>query len=151
MSTAEKLRHNAELIARQVDDDWRAELAAKMGCEISDVGVGPVGRVRDSEPLDVSNFRVLLRDLRSADRRVSEVRFRHWGSGWTEEIAVPLDNPRVVERVEQRAAGLQGYPAADEMDLADLEAHYSIDEDRAEGLLRRLDQLGSSDPPNLGL
>lgn len=119
--------------------------------------------MRDSEPLSESNFRVLLRDLRSVDGRVTALRFGHWGVGWVEEIAVTLDNPNVVERVEQWVAQLQDYPAADDLDLAELEAEYGTDDeplieapspqDQTSELLRRLDALGSRDAPEpeLGL
>jgi hypothetical protein len=170
MSVEERLRANAERIVRAVGE-WRGELAAEMRCSVADVGAGPVSRVRDSEPLDESNFRVLLRDLQSVDQRVSAVRFRHWGFGWIEEIAVPLDNPSVVERVGDWVEQLQAYPAADDMDLTGLEAERSglatdldaVDDppgsgapaargvrDRVTRLQKRLDSLQSHDPPHLG-
>ena len=37
-----------------------------MGCLTIDVGTGPVGRHRDSGPVDASNFRVILADLHTA-------------------------------------------------------------------------------------
>ncbi|MGH9213947.1 MAG: hypothetical protein ACRD2C_25230 [Acidimicrobiales bacterium] len=164
MPIEERLRKNAELIARQVGGDrWIAELAEEMRCGVAEVGMGPVSRTRDSEPLAESNFRVVLRDLRSIDERVTTMRFRHWGFGWWEEIAVPLDNPQLIDRVGRWVEQLESYPVADETDLADLEA----EDDTAEGLpvppaldqhddlaqlRRRLDSPGAStDPPGLGL
>jgi hypothetical protein len=169
MTTEERLRANAERIVRAVGE-WREGLAAEMRCGVADVGAGPVSRVRDSEPLDESNFRVLLRDLQSVDQRVSPVRLRHWGFGWVEEIAVPLDNPSVIERVGYWVEQLQAYPAADDMDLAELEAECdglatdldAVDDpagsgapaasgvrDRVTRLQERLDSLQSHDPPDL--
>jgi len=125
LTVEEGLRLNAEAVCAQAGDGWRDELACLMGCGVEDVGIGPVSRHRDSEPLDESNFRVVLRDLQSVDQRVRAERFRHWGFGWIEEIAAPLDNPAVVERIGGWVAALQAYAVASDDDLAELEAEYA--------------------------
>jgi hypothetical protein len=127
LTIEQRLRLNAEAICKQTGDGWRKEIAGPMGCPVDDVGAGPVSRHRDSDPLDESNFRVILRDLQSIDQRVSAERFRHWGFGWIEEIVVPLDNPAVALRVEAWVSALQDYPVANDDDYAQLEAEYAAD------------------------
>jgi hypothetical protein len=120
----DRLRATADDVARLVGDTWRHQAANDMGCNPRDVGIGPVGRHRDSEALDESNFRVILADLRQTDERVTDLRFRHWGVGWVEEIAVPLDDPALIDRVAHWVGQLASYPVADETDLAVLEAEH---------------------------
>lgn len=127
LTIQDRLRLNAETICMQVGDGWRQEVAGLMGCQPDDVGAGPVSRHRDSEPIDESNFRVILRDLQSIDQRVAAERFRHWGVGWIEEIVVPVDNPAVIRRVEGWVSALQDYPVADDDDHVELEAEYATD------------------------
>lgn len=176
LTVEQRLRRNAEAICRQTGSGWREEVAGLMGCDVDDVGVGPVSRHRDSEPLDESNFRVILRHLRTIDQRVAAERFGHWGVGWTEEIVIPLDNPAVIQGVEAWVSALQDYPVANEEDYAQLEADQAADsaflDDNDDGLdaaradsgldrprttsaahmLRRLDNLTTRqpiDPPSL--
>src|SRR6266545_492689 len=75
LTIEERLRLNAEAICRQTGEGWREEVAGLMRCSVGDVGAGPVSRHRDSDPLDESNFRVILRNLQSIDPRVSAERF----------------------------------------------------------------------------
>lgn len=42
MNMKDRLRKNAELIARRLGDEWRSEVAEEMESTVSDVGVGPV-------------------------------------------------------------------------------------------------------------
>jgi hypothetical protein len=125
LTVEKRLRLNATAICRQTGDGWREEVAGLMGCGVDDVGAGPVSRHRDSDPLDQSNFRVILRNLQSVDSRVRAERFRHWGFGWVEEIVVPLDNPTVSRQVEGWVSALQDYAVADDLDYAELEADYA--------------------------
>jgi hypothetical protein len=150
LTVEQRLRRNAEAICRQTGSGWREEVAGLMGCGVDDVGVGPVSRHRDSEPLDESNFRVILRHLQSIDPRVAAERFGHWGVGWIEEIVIPLDNSAVIHGVEAWVPALQDYPVANEEDYAQLEADQAADsaflDDNDDGL----DAAGgdsASDPP----
>ena len=102
--------------------DWRLVTASDMGCLTFESGIGPVGRRRDSGPIDVSNFRVILADLQAIDARVTPIRFDHGQLGWFDEIAVPLDNPALVSRVAAWFDKLDRDTAADIDDLAALTA-----------------------------
>jgi hypothetical protein len=121
-TTLDQLREAANQIDRLVGTEWRHDAAAEMGVTVDDVGIGPVGQTRDSGTLDRSNFRVVHADLTALDDRVHTRRFRHWGVGWVENVAVPLDNAALVDRIAHWAAKLDSYPVADESDLAALEA-----------------------------
>ena len=86
--------------------------------------LAPVSQTRDSEPLEVSNFRTVLRDLEGADPEGEnhEVhRFGHWGPGWFEVILVRPDSDCHLKAQEWTAA-LESYPVADDTDFYELEA-----------------------------
>jgi hypothetical protein len=148
LTVEQRLRLNAEAICKQTGDGWREEVAGLMGCRVDDIGAGPVSRHRDSEPLDESNFRVILHDLQSIDQRVRAERFQHWGSGWTEEMVVPLDNPAVVRGVEAWVSALQDYPVADDHDYAELEAEYAADSAALDDNDDGLDSVGADPDPS---
>lgn len=120
LDAVERLRSNADRVTVVAGSDWRLRTACDMGCLTFDVGVGPVGHRRDSEPIDESNFRVILPDLQAIDQRVTTVRFTHETLGWFEEIAVPLDNPALVDRIIQWFHKLDRDMVADVADLAAL-------------------------------
>ena len=123
IGVSDRLRATADEVSRQVGDQWRRQAAAEMGVAPAVVGMGPVGKTRDSGTLDRSNFRVVLAALREADDRVHAHRFRHWARGWVEELAVPLDNPALLDRITHWAGQLEAYPVADDdTDLAALDA-----------------------------
>jgi hypothetical protein len=127
MNTKDKLKATAENVAREVGSRWREDLAEDWELDLDDVGIGPVGQHRDSGVLDVSNFATILEDLQSVDDRVTEIRFGHWAVGWVEEIAVPLDNPAVIERVSSWVDALENYPVADEEDYSRRECEDAIE------------------------
>jgi hypothetical protein len=118
-----RLRATADTVSRlTADDRWRLQAAYDMGCLTIDVGTGPVGRHRDSGPVDASNFRVVLADLQALDSRVTVQRFEHDAVGWVEEIALPLDNPALIDQVTRWIYHLAFHRVADETDLAAIEA-----------------------------
>mgnify|MGYP001442215662 CR=1 FL=1 len=83
--------------------------------------VAPVGRNRDSGPLDESNFAVALKILGGESSTVEVHRFNHWGPGWFELILVAPDSIefREAERIE---GSLADYPVLDEMDFSERES-----------------------------
>ena len=52
------------------------------------------GRNRDSEPIQESNFRIMMDELKPDDSEDSSCfRFGHWACGWYEIILVKPDSP----------------------------------------------------------
>jgi hypothetical protein len=103
-------------IARAISHEtgWNLDGTAE-DREWAGIGVGPVGRTRDSESLDKSNFEVIYSDL--SDRfpeSVSIDRFGHWGPGWVEEITWDTGNVEVADAVAEWRTALGDYPVADE-------------------------------------
>jgi hypothetical protein len=82
--------------------------------------VAPVIQTRDSRPLELSNFRVILADLGGESDNVEVHRFGHWGPGWFEIIIVRPDT-EAARKAEQWASALSDYPLADESDFSQLE------------------------------
>jgi len=128
MDTIERLRVNADQLTAVAGRDWRLVTATRMGCLTFDLGAGPVEQRRDSEPIDVSNFRVILADLRAIDARVTTIRFTHDDVGWIDQIAVPLDYPALIDRITQWFHKLARDMVADVSDLAALVGSWPHDD-----------------------
>lgn len=109
----------AEKVAREtgwdIDDD-----AKERGW--SGISIGPVGRHRDSEVLERSNFDVIYEDL---DKRfgadVDIANFGHWAVGWVEEIIWNSGNKNLAKAVAEWGKKLESYPVADEDDFSEKE------------------------------
>ena len=92
--------------------------------------VVPVFQNRDSEALELSNFRVIQADLErvqaengdptSEEADVEVHRFGHWANGWFEIILVRPESP-AAKRAEYWEEKLENYPIADENDFSELE------------------------------
>lgn len=90
--------------------------------EWKEMGIGPVGQHRDSDPLEKSNFRIICADLMERfSNKVDILRFGHFGVGWVEEIAFDSSDDEVVKAVVAWGKKLENYPVADEDDYSDLE------------------------------
>lgn len=90
--------------------------------EWAGVAIGPVGQHRDSDPLELSNFRVVYVDLQTRfGDAVDTAMFGHWAVGWVEEIAWDASRADVAAAVEEWRAALDNYPVADESDYSELE------------------------------
>jgi hypothetical protein len=120
LDTIERLRVNADRLTAVAGRNWRLVTASGMGCLTFDVGIGPVEQRRDSEPIDASNFRVIVADLQHLDQRATTVRFTHDDLGWIDQLAVPLDNPTLIDRISQWSHKLARDMVADVADLAAL-------------------------------
>jgi hypothetical protein len=83
--------------------------------------VAPVGRNRDSGPLDESNFAVALKILGGKSETVEIHRFGHWGPGWFEIILVSPDSIAFTE-AERIECSLSDYPVLDDMDFSERES-----------------------------
>jgi hypothetical protein len=86
------------------------------------VGCGPVGQHRDSDPLDRSNFRIILKDMKARlpEGTVEVAYFRHWAVGWVEEIFFN-PSPEALAIAQEWQDRLSDYPIADEDDFMNLE------------------------------
>lgn len=85
--------------------------------------IGPVGHSRDSEPLEESNWQVMLQAYSDADPAGDNYevhRFGHWAVGWIEEVAV-RPGSRCAEVATDLRKRLENYPILDEHHLSDLE------------------------------
>ena len=94
-------------------------------CEAQDfaeMGIGPVGRHRDSDALEESNFEVISEDLRKRfPGKVAVLGFNHWGVGWVEEIGWDASDPEIVKAVHEWAGALENYPVASDDHFYELE------------------------------
>lgn len=79
-----------------------------------------VGQNRDSDALQRSNFRVILKDLGGEGDNVEVHRFGHWACGWFEVILVRPGTPEA-KNAEAWEAALSDYPVASEDDFSDEE------------------------------
>lgn len=79
-----------------------------------------IGRNRDSDCRDRSNFRSILKDLGGESESVEVHRFGHWACGWMELIIVKPDT-EAATKAEQWEKFLLTIPIADENDLSELE------------------------------
>lgn len=85
------------------------------------VGIGPCGRSRDSESLEVSNYETAQAILRDAGARFDTPEFGHWAVGWVREIAHDAADTATVAAVASIRARLEDYPVLDEADYSDRE------------------------------
>ena len=82
---------------------------------------------RDSDPLEVSNYRVISKDLEERfPDDVEQHHFRHWAVGWIDHLFVRAydQNGKITPAFKaamEWLEALQEYPVADEMDLAEVE------------------------------
>ena len=126
--------------------------------------LAPVTVNRDSEALQRSNWRVMLRELGGESDTVQIHRFGHWACGWFEIIVIDPADRAKVDIAQQTADALEDYPIIDESDYSDEEwtvatstwAHASI-RDRVDYLQRarscvfaaRRDEMPSDDDGRL--
>lgn len=82
--------------------------------------VAPVGRNRDSGPLDESNFAVALKMLGGESATVEVQRFGHWGPGWFEIILVAPESLAHMQATGIEAS-LADYSVLDDMDYSQRE------------------------------
>lgn len=83
-----------------------------------------VGRNRDSEMLDESNFEAALERLGGEGKNVAVERFGHWGCGWFELLLVNPKSKKHVKIAFEIHNDLQDYPLLDESDFCERESEY---------------------------
>jgi hypothetical protein len=80
-----------------------------------------VGRHRDSDVLDRSNFEVALEQLGGESDTVIVARASHWAVGWVESILVDATNADAVHEAEDIRRSLEDYPVLDDMRYSEME------------------------------
>lgn len=80
-----------------------------------------VGRSRDSDALERSNFECMLRALGGESETVIIVRESHWAVGWVEWIAIHETDSAALQTADEISAALEDYPVIDEMHWSELE------------------------------
>ena len=81
---------------------------------------------RDSEALELSNFRVALERLGGESENVQVHRFGHWACGWFELLLVK-PNTKQWQTALEIEDSLLDYPCLDEMDWSNLEWELNAD------------------------
>jgi hypothetical protein len=84
----------------------------------------PMGRNRDSLPLDESNFHCALEHMGGESELVEIANFGHWACGWFEIIIV---HPDLTEKAEQLASDFADYPVVNEEDWSRREWEWKND------------------------
>lgn len=86
-----------------------------------------VGRSRDSDALERSNFSSMLAALGGESETVLVVHEGHWAVGWVEWIAIHETNQTAIDIAEKILEKLEDYPVIDEEHFSELE-HDEADE-----------------------
>lgn len=81
-----------------------------------------IGRNRDSNMLDESNFAAALEMLGGESSTVKVERFGHWGCGWFELIMVSPGAPRKLQTAFEIKRALEHYPVLDDADYSERES-----------------------------
>jgi hypothetical protein len=75
-----------------------------------------VGRSRDSDCLEESNFHAMLAALGGESDTVRVVRESHWAVGWVEWIAIHESDEKALREADRLCGELKDYPILDEED-----------------------------------
>jgi hypothetical protein len=124
MNTQEFIKNNtwrAHMDKSQGLDGWGNYSG---GMERADWVVVPVGRNRNSEILQESNFDVALERLGGESKNVEIHRFGHWGCGWFELILVNPKSKKHVKIALEIKNDLDDYPVLDDSDFSEREREY---------------------------
>ena len=86
-----------------------------------------LGRNRDSDALQESNFEVALEELGGESETVQVHRFNHWACGWIELILIDSKDKTAVDKAESMLKNLEGYPVLDDDDYYRRESENALD------------------------
>lgn len=86
-----------------------------------------LGRSRDSDLVEESNFRVGLERLGGESDTVIVTRCSHWAVGWVEKILIHESDEAALRAADQMTAKIMGYPILDEEDYSRLELDRACD------------------------
>lgn len=79
-----------------------------------------IGRSRDSECIEESNFDAALKELGGEGENVRVERYGHWAVGWIEEVYVRPNTPEAA-KAEAIHKKLEDYPVLDDDDFSERE------------------------------
>lgn len=80
-----------------------------------------LGRTRDSDAMERSNFICALIELRGETDTVKIVRERHFLCGWIEWIAIHESDSKALETADKALEALEDYPVLNDEHFSDLE------------------------------
>ncbi len=80
-----------------------------------------VGRSRDSDCLEESNFQSMLAELGGESDTVMVIRESHWAVGWVEWLAIHESDEKSLRAADAMQGRLEDYPILDEDDLSSRE------------------------------
>jgi hypothetical protein len=80
-----------------------------------------VGQSRDSDALERSNFRSMLKAIGGESETVIVVREGHWAVGWVEWIAIHESDTKALATASEIKDALADYPVINESDWGELE------------------------------
>lgn len=86
--------------------------------------ISVVGRSRDSDIYEKSNFEVALEMLGGESKTVQVIRDSHWACGWVETIRVDLKDEKSLKIAIKIIQELDGYPVLDEDHFCEMEREY---------------------------
>lgn len=90
--------------------------------DLSYWGFTPLGKHRDSDLLDQSNYDYALEALKDADPdAVDEIHSSHFAVGWYDNLMVDTRNEKVLQCLAELLERLENYPILDESDLSQRE------------------------------
>jgi len=89
-----------------------------------------LGRTRDSDILEESNFHVGLARLGGESESIRVVRERHWACGWLEWIKISANDPEAINKAREMIDDLNDYPCLCEFDYSERE--YFLEENTME-------------------
>jgi hypothetical protein len=82
-----------------------------------------VGRSRDSDCMEESNFYFMLRALGGETNTVQVVREHHWAVGWIEWVAIHESDEASLRKADELRQALDDDPVFDRDDLSEREDH----------------------------
>jgi hypothetical protein len=87
--------------------------------DLSVWGFAPIGKHRDSDLIDESNFDGVLAELRRVSgKSVQVMHANHWACGWYDYIMVRVTATKTMNRLLELINQLADYPVLDEDDLS---------------------------------
>lgn len=84
-----------------------------------------VGQSRDSDALEESNFRSMLKILGGESETVLVIHESHWAVGWVEWIAIHESDSKALELADETKAALEDYLVIDDNDFSELEQEHA--------------------------
>lgn len=86
-----------------------------------------LGRNRDSDCLEESNFESALKSLGGESESVRIDRIGHWACGWIEYLSIDSNNHEILAIAEDIESSIADYPVLDETDFCEREQEAAND------------------------